>query len=122
MIDVHFWPLLKMLHGTVHVLHKYVEKCCDAVKISSQRFKLAHARCICLNPNWTRELFFNAATMAKAAWDSGDDLGQLRSGRQHGEIASGRTLLIVSAAGGYKYNPPKHHDQRQKRLESKQIR
>ena len=40
--------------------------------------------------------------MAKDAWDSGDDLEQLCSGRQHGEIARGRTLLIVSAAGGYK--------------------
>ena len=45
--------------------------------------------------------FFTAATMAKDAWDSGDDLEQLHSGRQHGEIARGRTLLIVSAAGGY---------------------
>ena len=91
-------------------------------KISLRRFELACARCICFNPNWTKELFFTAATMAKDAWDSGDDLEQLRSGRQHGEIARGRTLLIVSAAGGYKYDPPKHHDQRQKRLESKQIR
>ena len=31
---------------------------------------------------------------------------KLRLGRQHCEIALGRTLLIVSAAGGYKYNPP----------------
>ena len=56
--------------------------------------------------------------MANDAWDSGDDLEQLCSGRQHGEIARGRTLLIVSAAGGYKYNPPKHHDQ----IETKETR
>ena len=63
-----------------------------------------------------------AAAMAKDASGSGDGLKQLHSGQQHGEIARGRTLLIVSAAGGYKYDPPKHHDQRKKRLESKQIR
>ena len=56
--------------------------------------------------------------MAKDAWDSGDDLEQLHSGRQHGEIARGRTLLIVSAARGYKYNPPQHHDQ----IETKETR
>ena len=54
--------------------------------------------------------------MAKDARGSGDGLKQLHSGQQHGEIARGRTLLIVSAAGGYKYDPPKHHDQR-KRIE-----
>ena len=43
---------------------------------------------------------------------------KLRLGRQHCEIALGRTLLIVSAAGGYKYNPPKHHDQ----IETKETR
>ena len=62
--------------------------------------------------------------MAKDAWDSGDDLEQLRSGRQHCEIARGRTLLIVSAAGGYKYDPPKHHDQRETketRIETDQM-
>ena len=106
-----------MPHGTVYVLHKYVEVL-RRNRISSQRYKLAHARCSCLNPNWTRELFFNAATIANDAWDSGDDLEQLCSGRQHGEIARGRTLLIVSAAGGYKYNPPKHHDQ----IETKETR
>ena len=111
-----------MLHGTVHVLHKYVKKCCDAVKISSQRFKLAHARCICLNPNWTRELFFMLPSWPKMPGTAEMTSSKLRLGRQHCEIALGRTLLIVSAAGGYKYNPPKHNDQRQKRLESKQIR
>ena len=44
--------------------------------------------------------------MAKDAWDSGDDLEQLHSGWHHCESARGRTLLIVSAAGGYKYDPP----------------
>lgn len=53
--------------------------------------------------------------MAKDAWDSGDDLEQLHSGRQHCESARGRTLLIVSAAGGYKYDPPAHHDQRERK-------
>jgi len=103
-----------MLHGTVHVLHKYV-KVLRRSKISSQRLKLAYARCICLNPNRTKELFFSAATLAKDAWDSGDDLEQLHSGWHHCESARGRTLLIVSAAGGYKYDPPAHHDQRERK-------
>ena len=54
---VHFWPLSKMLHCAVYVLHKYV-KSMALQQISLRRFELACARYVCFNPELDKELFF----------------------------------------------------------------